>query len=134
MKLVFSDTKSGRSGHMELQNDKLPLLLNKKIGDTLEGALFGLSGYKLKITGGSDTSGFALEKSVEGTRKTKALKRISGSGRDKGVFERVSVRGNTISGDIAQINTVIMEYGDKSIDELMPKKEKAKEEKKEEKK
>ena len=136
MKIVYSDPKSGKTAQMELSKDRSALVLNYKIGDVIDGAVVGLAGFKLKITGGSDNSGFPLDRSIQGTIKTRS-KRIGESGRMAGVPKMQTVRGNMISPDIEQVNLVIVEYGDKPAEELFPKKEKAAEpakEKKEEKK
>ena len=133
MKIVLSDKKLGRSVQMELQLDKASVLLNKKIGEEVDGTFLGLSGYKLKITGGSDKSGFPMERSMEGTGKVSVLEKVATAGRHKGQYRRENRRGNMISQDIEQVNLVISEYGDKSPEEIFPKKEVKKEEKKEEK-
>jgi len=39
--------------------------------------------------------------------------------KEKGIRKRKSVRGNTISEDIVQVNTKIVEYGEKPIGELI---------------
>jgi len=38
---------------------------------------------------------------------------------EDGVRRRKSVRGNTVSGEIEQLNTVVIEEGSKSVDELL---------------
>ncbi len=124
LKIVYSDKKSGRTAQVELDKDKSALLLNMKIGDTIEGNIVGLPGFKLKITGGSDRSGFPLDRSIQGTIKTKAFRSMGNSGKSKGILKRKTVRGNMVSQDVEQLNTVITEYGPKSIDEIFPKKEK----------
>ncbi len=131
MKIVYSDPKTGRSAQMELQQDRAVMFINKKIGEIIDGTAIGLTGYKLKITGGSDKSGFPLNQSVDGPKKTTLLERGSKSGKGSGEYRRMTVRGNTVSADTEQINVTIVEYGEKPIDEILPKKEKA--EKKEEK-
>jgi small subunit ribosomal protein S6e len=108
------------------------MLVGKKIGEVLEGSLVGLGGYKLKITGLSDKMGSPSRKEVEGSRKAYALLG-SGAGirhAKKGMRVRRLVRGNTISLDTEQINTIIEAYGEKPVEELFPKKEKPAEEKK----
>ncbi|MCL4404478.1 MAG: 30S ribosomal protein S6e [Candidatus Marsarchaeota archaeon] len=130
MKIVYSDPKSGRTAQAELSSDMAAMVLNKRIGEELDGAVIGLSGYTLKITGGSDKSGFPMENSIQGTAKRSVMKRIADSGKDKGEYRRKTVTGSTISDSIEQINTVITKYGDKPIDEVFPKKEKAQEEQK----
>jgi small subunit ribosomal protein S6e len=134
LKIVFSDKKLGRSAQVEVALDKAAVLLNKKIGETVDGTVIGLTGYKLQITGGSDRSGFPMEKSMSGTAKVKVFRSLGNSGRNKGQYRRENKRGNMISPDTEQVNLVITEYGDKRIEEIFPKKEKKAEEKKEEKK
>jgi small subunit ribosomal protein S6e len=134
MKIVYSDPKTGRSAQAEVSADKAVMLINLRIGEQIDGAVIGLPGYKLKITGGSDKSGFPMNKSVEGTRKASVFSAISMTGRSRGQQKRKSARGNTTSTDIEQINTVIVEYGEKPISEVLPEKAPVKkEEKKEEK-
>ncbi len=119
MKIVYSDKKSGRSAQAEVSADISAMLMGKRIGDTIEGELVGLSGYKLKITGGSESSGFPMYKSVQGYLKT-AILRDSVKKGSKAV-RRKTVVGGVVSNDTAQINAVIIEYGAKSPDEIFPK-------------
>ena len=122
MKLVYSDPKTGRTGNSEIDANKAAVLIGMKVGDTVEGSLFDLTGYKLKITGGSDTSGFPLIPSITGSIKTKMFAVQAKSGEHKGQYERTTVRGNTIAADNMQVNTVIVEYGSRPIDEILPPK------------
>jgi small subunit ribosomal protein S6e len=129
LKIVYSDPKTGKTGQAEVTAEITAQLLNMKIGETLDGALFGLAGYKLKITGGSDNSGFPMIKNAHGSRKMKANRDIG-----HGTKERLTVVGNAIGPATAQINTVIVEYGSKTPEEIFPppkpKEEKAKKEEK----
>lgn len=129
MKIVLSDTKTGKSAQMQLGKDKESVFINHKINDVIDGAALGLSGYRLKITGGSDTSGFPLDKSITGALKTRVLRRVANSGKKKGQYRRSTVRGSMISNDTELVNTAIVEYGDKPVAELFP--ESGKKEKKE---
>lgn len=129
MKIVYSDAKSGRTAQSEVPKESEPMLMGRKMGETLEGALFGLEGYKLRITGLSDKTGAPSRKEVEFSRKISIL---LGGGPGirrpkKGVRVRRLIRGNAIGADTAQINTVITEYGSKSADEIFPKKAKPEE-------
>lgn len=85
-------------------------LIGLKIGDQFDGSLVGLSGYKLEIRGGSDNSGFPMLPTLPGPVKKKVL--LSGPPgfhpREKGERRRKTVRGNTITHDTVQINTVII--------------------------
>lgn len=133
MKIVYSDQKTGKSAQMQLDNERSALLMNHKINDVIEGGLIGLEGYKLKITGGSDKSGFPMNKSITGPIKTKVLRMVARSGSNKGQYKRSTVRGNTITNDTELVNMMIVEYGSRPVAELFPEnpeKKKAKEEKK----
>lgn len=105
------------------------MLIGRKIGEAIDGAMVGLEGYKFQITGLSDKMGTPSRKEVEGTRKTHILL-TSGPGivaAKKGKRIRKLIRGNTVSVDTGQINTVITEYGTKSAEEMFPKKAESKE-------
>ncbi len=120
MKIVCSDKKSGKSMQMELDKEREVAFMNHKINDVVDGAVLGLSGYKFRITGGSDSSGFPMDGSISGGIKTRVLKRSGGHGKLKGQYRRSTVRGNTVSSDTALVNTVIVEYGEKPVSELFP--------------
>lgn len=129
MKVIYSDKKVGKTFQIEVPKENEAVLLGKKVGETIEGASFNMPGFKLQITGLSDKMGTPSRREVEGTRKAYVL--LSGGTGvlklNKGKRVRRLVRGNTISTDTSQVNTVIMEYGSKSQDELFPKKEKKEE-------
>lgn len=113
VKCVISDVKTGKSYQRSLADDSLT---GRKIGETVPGNLFGLTGYELMITGGSDTAGFPLRKSIEGGGRKKALihsKEIRGN------MIRKTVRGNTINAFTAQVNFKVSKAGSKSIEELL---------------
>lgn len=126
MKLVFSDKKTGKTAQVEVPKDREGLLLGRQMNDVVDGSVGGLDGFKLQITGLSDSAGSPSRPEVEGTRKAKPLI-ANGPGMKhpkKGFRSRRSVRGNTISADTAQVNTVITEYGTKPLEELFKPKEK----------
>lgn len=93
-----------------LDLEKSSRLIGLKIGDVFDAALAGLPGLKLRITGGSDSSGFPMRPDLPGPVKKKVL--LSGPPGfhpwEKGERRRKMVRGNTISEDTVQINTVIV--------------------------
>lgn len=121
MKLVVSDRKTGRSYPIEVAEDKRALFVGKKIGDTLPGDDFGLFGYTLQLTGGSDTSGIPMRRDVSGSRKARIL--LSGAPgfhpSRKGERRKKVVRGNTFTADAAQVNATISGYGKQAPDELI---------------
>jgi small subunit ribosomal protein S6e len=134
-KIVVSDPKTRKSYQKEVSGEGLS---GKSIGEKVSGNVAGLDGYELEITGGSDKDGFPMRKDVDGTARKKIL--ISGPPGfhpgAKGQRRRKSVRGNTVSGDIVQINTKVVKHGSKPIEQVFKKEEKPRgkegEEKKEE--
>jgi small subunit ribosomal protein S6e len=109
-------------------------VIGKKIGDDIEGDFLGLVGYKLRITGGTDKDGFPMHPAISGMGRKRVLlsKPPCFHPKLKGQRKRKTVRGNTISEDIAQINCKIVQKGAKPIEELVPvKKKEEKVEKKE---
>lgn len=131
-KIVISDPETRKSYQLEIEKSNASFLVGKKIGDEIDGNLLGLAGYKLKITGGTDKDGFPMHPSVHGPGRKRVL--LSGPPgfhpTKKGERRRKTVRGNTISFDIVQINCKIIQKGEKPLEEIF-KKEEEKEEKKE---
>ncbi len=127
MQIVYSDRKSGKTAQSEIPKDREHVALGKKIGESVDGAVVGMEGYKLKITGLSDNTGAPSRNEIEGTRKARPLLGYGVGMRNKGKGYRARrlVRGNTVSADTAQINTVIEEYGTAPAESLFKKKEKA---------
>jgi len=122
-KLVISDPKTRRSGQKEVSGEGI---LGRKIGEKFSGAVAGLEGYELEITGGSDKDGFPMRKDVEGTARKRILL-SSGPGyypNMEGQRKRKSIRGSVVSDDIAQINAKVVKHGSKPFDELFPPKKK----------
>ena len=130
-KLTISDPGSRRSGQKEVEQSKAAILLGKKIGDEFPGDSIELAGYTLQITGGTDKDGFPMHPSVEGVGRRRVL--LSGTPgfqpNIKGQRRRKTVRGNTVSADVMQINCKIVKTGSTPFEQLFPKKEKPKEEK-----
>ena len=69
-----------------------------------------LSKLTLKITGGSDNSGFPMRADLPGGAKRRLL--LSGPPgfhpKERGMRKRVMVRGRMITEDIVQINTIVV--------------------------
>ena len=61
-KVVLSDPKTGLSYKIDATGAAAGALLGKKIGTEVDGAPFGLNGYKITITGGSDKTGTPARK------------------------------------------------------------------------
>jgi small subunit ribosomal protein S6e len=126
MKVVYSDKKTGKTSQVEVPKEIDATLIGKKIGEMIEGSQLGMEGFKLQITGLSDKMGVPSRSDTDGSRKVYVLM-TSGSGivgAKRGKRMRKLIRGNMVSVDTGQINTIITEYGTKSMEELFPKKEK----------
>jgi len=130
-KAVIADPKTGKSYSKNVEGHYANALVGKRIGEVLDGIFVGLPGYKLKITGGSDFDGVPMRKDLPGPKRRKVL--VSESTgfhpEDDGVRRRRSLRGNTVSPDITQVNFIVNRHGPKSIEDLF-KEEEQKEENK----
>lgn len=104
----------------QIEIEEASQLVGKKIGETFDGGIVDLPGFKIEITGGSDRQGFPMRRSVEGSeRKSMLLGDGSGIRAEEGVRRRKSVRGNTVSTETEQLNTKVVESGSKSIEEVL---------------
>jgi len=123
-KIIISDPETGTSKTVELEETRAIPLIGRRIGETIDGAILGLVGHRVQITGGSDRDGFPMRPSVHGGVRRRVI--LSGgvgfNPQDEGQRERKTVRGNVITDEIVQVNTKIVEK---------PKSKPAKEEKKE---
>lgn len=110
-KVIVSGLENGTSKTVELEDARAVPLIGKKIGDVIDGAVLGLAGYKVQITGGSDKDGFPMRADVHGgVRRSVVLS--GGVGfhpRSEGERRRKMVRGNVITDEIVQINMKIVE-------------------------
>lgn len=110
---------NGKTYQVELENPES--ILGKQIGETFQGGIVDLDGYELEITGGSDKQGFPMRENIDGSeRQKKLIKDGSGIQTNKdGVKQRKSVRGNTVSEEIQQLNVKVVEEGDQEIEEAL---------------
>jgi small subunit ribosomal protein S6e len=116
-KLVISDS-SGKSITQELKDRAAQPLLGSKIGDIIDSSVVGISGGKMKVTGGSDKSGTPMRPDVHGgVKKYVLLARGIGIKNIKdGNRIRKLVRGNMVTEEIYQLNCQLVE-GSLSIKE-----------------
>ncbi len=131
-KFVVSESETKKSYQIEVDQGRGAGVIGKKIGEEFDGDAIGLSGYKLKITGGTDKDGFPMHPKQAGPGKRRVL--LIGAPcfhpTIQGQRKRKSVRGDTISQDTVQINTKVVKKGEKTLEELAPKKAEAKPEEK----
>ena len=110
---------------VELQNeDKLNEIIDKKIGDVIEGSSISnvFEGYKFKITGGFDKDGFAMKNGILSQGKKKVLLtkgcslfRFRRGYHRTGIRIRRLVRGCIVSHDIKNLHLKIIKKGPKEI-------------------
>jgi small subunit ribosomal protein S6e len=127
-KAVINDVKTGKSYQVPVTGHHANSLIGKKIGDVVDGIFVGLPGYKLSITGGSDKDGFPMRRDLPGVKRRRILitKGIGFRANEQGLRLRKSIRGNTISPEVAQLNLKITQFGSKPVDELIKVEEKKK--------
>lgn len=119
--IVLSDQQTGKSYKLTAADANANAFIGKRIGEEIAGDALGLSGYTIKITGGSDKGGFPMRATLPGELRKKILVK-SGQGyrqTEEGMKKRRTMRGNEIAGDVAQINAIVTEYGTRTIDEIL---------------
>ncbi|MFP4568102.1 MAG: 30S ribosomal protein S6e [Candidatus Woesearchaeota archaeon] len=134
-KLNIGDAASKKTLKKDVKDTEAEIFQGKKIGDTVKGDLFGLNGYELTITGGSDSAGFPMRRDVMGGARKKILI-VKGTGLRKnedGRKIRKTVAGNTITTKTVQINLKVTKAGKTPLFEEAKPEEASKEEKSEEK-
>jgi len=127
----------GKTYHMDSDSE---VFVGKKIGDKVSGEEIkkDLEGAEFTITGASDKAGFPSYSKVEGTglkrvlltkgfglKKKHKKKKTSSPTLVKGIRMRRTVRANTMSADIVQINLKMTKEGPKSLAAMLGKEEKA---------
>jgi small subunit ribosomal protein S6e len=124
-RIVVSDSKTAQAYQVTVTGAAANKIIGKNIGETISGDVAGLSGYTLKLTGGTDKDGFPIRPDLPGPARKKIL--VAGGvgfrSTADGVRMRRTMRGSEISSEVTQINTVIVEYGQKPLDEIFPRKE-----------
>lgn len=114
---------NGKAIHFDTENEDL---VGTLIGSAIDGKMVSaeLEGYELVVKGTSDKAGFPGIP----TEKGPSLKRIilkKGIGmkdNTEGLRLRKTVRGNEISEDTVQINTIVKKEGAKKFESLIPAK------------
>ena len=122
-KVVLSDQKTGRSYNVNVSGGQAGAIIGKRIGDELDAGPFGLPGYRMEITGGSDRNGIPARKNLPTAGRRRLL--LSGGVGFKPVREgqrrRKSIRGNEITADFVQVNVRVTAYGEKPLEEYFAK-------------
>ncbi|MGA9844293.1 MAG: S6e family ribosomal protein [Nitrososphaeraceae archaeon] len=119
-KVIISDAK-GKSQAQEIKDVAAQPFLGSKIGDSIDSSTVGITGGKIKITGGSDRSGTPMRPDIHGGVKKYVLLSKGVGMRDikDGNRIRKLVRGNLITEEIYQLNCMLIDCNlpDLSVDQ-----------------
>ena len=125
-KLDIGDPKSKRTVHLESASEAF---IGRKLGDTISGSEIAevpdFKDYEFVIAGASDKAGFPSLSVVEGIGRKRVLL-TPGKGlqkKVKGLRQKRTIRGSTISEDIIQINLKVSKEGAKPFSEIFKKPE-----------
>jgi small subunit ribosomal protein S6e len=110
-KIIVSDPETGTSKVVELEEARAASFIGRRLGEIIDGAVVDLPAHKIQIMGGSDKDGFPMIGNVHGGVRRKIV--LSGGAgfkaKKSGERKRKTVRGSTITDEIAQINMKIVE-------------------------
>lgn len=109
-KVVISDPETGATYQQEVEGQDANRFLGLSIGDEVDGAAVGLSGFTLELTGGSDEAGRPMRGEVPGPN-LKELLLEGGVGykpEKDGERKRITVRGSQFSEETAQVNAKVI--------------------------
>ena len=106
--IVISDPQTGKSVSKELKDKPAQSLLGMKIGQEFDATILGINGT-VKIRGGSDKVGFPMRSDVHGVVQKHILitDSVGFNTKQKGLKKRKLVRGNVITDEIYQVNTIL---------------------------
>jgi len=106
-KITVSD-KNGKTISQELKDKTAQPLLGTKVGSVVDSSIIGVAGGKLRITGGSDKSGVPMRADVHGGVKKYVLL-STGVGNRNEARVRKLIRGNMVTEEIYQLNSMLLE-------------------------
>jgi len=110
-KVIVSDPEEGKSKVVELEGNRAVPLIGRRLGETVDGSVVGMSGRKLQITGGSDRDGFPMRHNIHGGVRVSVIvsKSVGFHPQREGERQRKTLRGNVITEDIVQVNAKVVE-------------------------
>jgi len=122
-KVIVSDPEEGKSKVVELEGARAVPLIGRRLGEAVDGSVFGMSGRKLQITGGSDKDGFPMRPNIHGGVRVSVIvsKSVGFHPKREGERQRKTLRGNVITEDIVQINVKVVEKPKKAAKAEKPK-------------
>ncbi len=109
--LIIADPEAGTNEKRELEDARMSSLVGLRIGETIDGTVADLAGYRIQLTGGTDKDGIPMRPDVHGGVKARIV--LSGGvgfkPKNKGERKRVVVRGNTVTAETTFLNFKIVE-------------------------
>ena len=109
--LIIADPEAGTNEKRELEDARMSSLVGLRIGETIDGIVADLAGYRIQLTGGTDKDGIPMRPDVHGGVKARIV--LSGGvgfkPKNKGERKRVVVRGNTVTAETTFLNFKIVE-------------------------
>jgi small subunit ribosomal protein S6e len=110
-KIIVSDPADGKSKVVELEGTRAVPLIGRRLGETIDGSVVGMSGVKLQIRGGSDKDGFPMRPNIHGGVRIGVVlsEGVGFHPEREGERQRKTLRGNTITEEIVQVNMKILE-------------------------
>jgi len=113
-KVIVSEA-DGKSKVVELDGARATPLVGKKLGETIDGSIVGMTAKQLLITGGSDKDGFPMRRDVHGGVRIHVVvsKSVGFHPTRDGERQRKTLRGNVITEDIVQVNVKAQERAEK---------------------
>jgi len=127
MRINIAYPRNGTQKSLKFDDEKQwSRLIDRRLGQEFDGELLSpeYKGYVFRIAGGSDKDGFAMKQGVMTKAKLQLLLKEGSSGyfaRREGVALRKTVRGCIIGGELAAINLVVVQKGEKEIAGLTDK-------------
>ncbi|MDR0797523.1 MAG: 30S ribosomal protein S6e [Nitrososphaerota archaeon] len=118
VKVIVSDPTDGKSKVIEVEEARINPFIGKKLGETIDGIVVDMPATKLQILGGSDKDGVPMRGDVHGGMRRRVVL-SEGAGfnpKREGERRRKTVRGNTITDEIVQINLKIVEQPTKKAE------------------
>jgi ribosomal protein S6E (S10) len=122
---------TGMQKVLEIDDERrLQNLYDRRMAQEIEGGILGeeFDGYYLRISGGNDKQGFPMRQGILTNTRVRLLCQRGHKGyrqRRSGERKRKSLRGCVVGSDIAVLNLVVTQMGDKPVpgltDETVPR-------------
>jgi len=115
-KVIVSDPTQSKSKVVELEGARAVPLIGRRLGETIDGSVVGMSGLKLQIRGGSDKDGFPMRPNIHGGIRVRVIlsEGVGFHPQREGERQRKTLRGNVITEEIVQVNMKVLEKSKKA--------------------